>query len=872
MAGYVGNQPVPQSTQTRDSITATAGQVIFPTKGFTPGFVDVYLNGAHLVEGDDYISGTGYQIELTLQASLNDVVEVVGYKTFEVNSQQVLIDGIENDITDLENSQSLLESRQGSGLYRNAAVGQLPLSQGQSQRVGFSATTYTGNGSTQSIDTGVDMDTGDFGGLVWVKKRNGGSNRSHNLFDTVRGATQQLRSDLTVAETTEADGLTSFNDDGFSVGGSDNENGNTNTYISWSWQTTEKFTGTTNRNKAYTAHYNPQLGFSIVGYEGDGAAGHEIPHHLGRVPELTIFKSRDVNVNLVVFSEILKNKSHILKLNLADEQQDAGVAYSTLFSDNTISLGSGSAINSSSNNFISYNFTSIPKVSKVGKYIGTGAAGNYIDCGFKPAWVMVKNLSSNGHWVIQDVARGDFSLYANTSNSDDNDSTVKIDFVENGFAIIGDYEAINTLNDEYLFLAYADTNSTTGRTDYDYPTTADTLSIENGTLISHANGYNANGEVNLQELVPSSTTMTFGTGYEDSTYYVYKNQSGSYGTTENRPLENQDYSGVQSPLSSDKNMRTTAKHFDYESSTGVASASGEFTDNNNKTYYAYQSFNKVTDLGVNHWLIPSTTTSFLQYKYKEKRVLKSWRLREANSVGYVPKRFTIEGSQNGFTWVSVDSTYTSTDYVGNSTFLWGNLSTVSNTIAYLYYRINITANNGDNNYTGLAELEFNTILPSDIYDVTAGTLTDYATQAAVTRTYLGSVKTDTNGDITQIINNPVAKVKGVDAEYHGDVTVHGELLNSSAVTGRLTFQGSDSPPLVDDTNGRLFVADIGVGTYLITSSAINFKKAQVIVQTSNRESQVIVNSESSITVYSRNSGGTLGDSLNTNVITVGGLR
>ena len=52
MSGYIGNIPTPQATQTRDEFTATAGQTSFATSGYTPGFLDVYLNGVHLDTSD----------------------------------------------------------------------------------------------------------------------------------------------------------------------------------------------------------------------------------------------------------------------------------------------------------------------------------------------------------------------------------------------------------------------------------------------------------------------------------------------------------------------------------------------------------------------------------------------------------------------------------------------------------------------------------------------------------------------------------------------------------------------------------------------------------------------------------------------------
>jgi len=87
MAGYIGTTPTPQSTQTRETFTATAGQTSFATVGYTPNFVDVYLNGVHLLNGTDYTATNGSDIVLTSGAAAGDVLEVISYSTYEVNSQ-----------------------------------------------------------------------------------------------------------------------------------------------------------------------------------------------------------------------------------------------------------------------------------------------------------------------------------------------------------------------------------------------------------------------------------------------------------------------------------------------------------------------------------------------------------------------------------------------------------------------------------------------------------------------------------------------------------------------------------------------------------------------------------------------------------------
>ena len=85
MSGYIGTQPVPQATQTRDSFTATSGQTSFATGGYTPNFLDVYLNGVKLAAAD-YTATNGSDVVLASGAVVNDILEVVAYTTFESDS------------------------------------------------------------------------------------------------------------------------------------------------------------------------------------------------------------------------------------------------------------------------------------------------------------------------------------------------------------------------------------------------------------------------------------------------------------------------------------------------------------------------------------------------------------------------------------------------------------------------------------------------------------------------------------------------------------------------------------------------------------------------------------------------------------------
>ena len=82
MSGYIGTQPVPQATQTRDSFTATSGQTSFATSGYTPNFLDVFLNGVKLAAAD-YTASNGSDVVLATGATTGDILEVVAYTTFD---------------------------------------------------------------------------------------------------------------------------------------------------------------------------------------------------------------------------------------------------------------------------------------------------------------------------------------------------------------------------------------------------------------------------------------------------------------------------------------------------------------------------------------------------------------------------------------------------------------------------------------------------------------------------------------------------------------------------------------------------------------------------------------------------------------------
>ena len=86
MAGYIGTIPVPQATQNREAFTATSNQTSFATLGYTPGFIDVYLNGVKLAAAD-YTATNGSDVVLASGAASGDILEVVAFSAFTVADQ-----------------------------------------------------------------------------------------------------------------------------------------------------------------------------------------------------------------------------------------------------------------------------------------------------------------------------------------------------------------------------------------------------------------------------------------------------------------------------------------------------------------------------------------------------------------------------------------------------------------------------------------------------------------------------------------------------------------------------------------------------------------------------------------------------------------
>ena len=86
--GYIGRNPGDAAVIiARQNYTPTGIQTDFTfNSGYTPGYVDVYLNGVRLIDVQDYTASAGNTVGLTSAAISGDIVEVIAYKAFNVGN------------------------------------------------------------------------------------------------------------------------------------------------------------------------------------------------------------------------------------------------------------------------------------------------------------------------------------------------------------------------------------------------------------------------------------------------------------------------------------------------------------------------------------------------------------------------------------------------------------------------------------------------------------------------------------------------------------------------------------------------------------------------------------------------------------------
>jgi hypothetical protein len=273
----------------------------------------------------------------------------------------------------------------------------------------FSTYLYEGNASgqgatAQSITNNIDL-SGE-GGLVWIKNRNSGGTSawSHYLFDTERGATKYIRTNLNNAEGASNNSLSAFNSDGFTLGETNGTNNNGDSYASWTFRKAPKF-------------------FDVVTYTGDGTTNRKISHNLGSVPGFYLVKQLNDGRGWAGYHRGANGGTNPEQyvVSISDEGAEADATYwnDTAPTATEFTINNQTPINENGGSYVAYLWAhndgdgefgpdGDADIIKCGSYTGTGATpGPDINLGFEPQWILLTNVSSAyDGWTLFDNMRG----------------------------------------------------------------------------------------------------------------------------------------------------------------------------------------------------------------------------------------------------------------------------------------------------------------------------------------------------------------------------------------------------------------------------------------------------------------------------------
>jgi hypothetical protein len=309
----------------------------------------------------------------------------------------------------------------------------------------FQTALFTGNGGTNAITNTGNSDLQP--NWVWFKCRSAAEH--HGLFDSVRGVTKVIYSNLSNAQDNLSDTLASFNSDGFTMGADSGSggsfNGDTKTMAAWQWKAGTSFTNDASATGIgsldSTASVNTTSGFSIVKYTGAGGT-QSVAHGLSSVPKFILTKKYSGSAEGWGGYHSSLGNNQIIKLQVTDATEtNTAIWNATTPTTSVFSIGADNRSNPDGETVIAYCFAEKKGYSKFGSYTANANVdGTFVYTGFKPAFLLIKNTSQATDWIMYDNKRDGYEpqnkeFRANTSAAERNAEDNNVQFCANGFKL-----------------------------------------------------------------------------------------------------------------------------------------------------------------------------------------------------------------------------------------------------------------------------------------------------------------------------------------------------------------------------------------------------------------------------------------------------
>jgi hypothetical protein len=304
--------------------------------------------------------------------------------------------------------------------------------------------------------------------MVWLKSRTNANNPT--LYDSIRGVNNILYPNLTNAQASGSNQLTSFNSNGFTLGASENANDQAGELsVGWNWLAGGAAVSNTNGTITSQVSANTTSGFSVVNASlSSSFNGITLGHGLGVVPAMIIGKPLISGTNWYVYNQNIGATKALYLNDTAASITQSGVWNNTSPTSSVFSLGTASWWTGSlASNYIFYCWAPIAGYSAFGSYTGNGSTdGPFIYTGFRPKFVLIKSSSSGYNWIIIDSSRNTYNVSGNklapNLSGEENNSSIggatvnTIDILSNGFKCrTGDGDT-NLNSATYIYAAFAE--------------------------------------------------------------------------------------------------------------------------------------------------------------------------------------------------------------------------------------------------------------------------------------------------------------------------------------------------------------------------------------------------------------------------------
>jgi hypothetical protein len=266
--------------------------------------------------------------------------------------------------------------------------------------------TYHGSGSSQTITTQVDTRASEGGAMVWTKKTNTNSDWNFTDSHLGRGGRLLINDHIAFVSESSTDEFTSFNDNGFTIGGNSTYNSSADEYAAFTFKNHPGFIDT-------------------ITYSGNGVSGRQLAHNLGCEVGMVWVKCWSHSSSWRCWHRSLYGQNagtHSSVVNSPGTRSQNGSSHwnNTAPTSTHVTVGGSADVNESGKHYIMKVFASgtdagskifgenaDENIISCGNYVGNGSSdGIDIDFGFRPQMFVIINRDTSRGWHLQNVFQG----------------------------------------------------------------------------------------------------------------------------------------------------------------------------------------------------------------------------------------------------------------------------------------------------------------------------------------------------------------------------------------------------------------------------------------------------------------------------------